>query len=281
MVSPLTEVGIRNALKDEYKDLPITVYSVVGSTNLVAMDYAKAQVSPLTTPVVFIADEQTAGRGRIGRTFLSPGGRGIYMSILIPKSAWERDGEGAVSPTLITTYSAVMVSRAIATLTPLTPKIKWVNDIYIGEYKLAGILTQGVLSPSGDCIDYAVMGVGINVHGTSLPDEIDSIATTLEREIMKTERCEAVELSREVIVAKILELFLDNLPMLGTPHIANEYRKRSYLIGRDITVKRVGREYPAHILGITDNCELILRLMDGSEEILATGEVSVREIKQK
>lgn len=295
MSSPLTEAGIRSILGEKYKDVPIVVYPVIGSTNLAAIEYARGLKSTPVTPVVFIANEQTAGRGRLGRSFLSPAGTGIYMSILLPKSAWQ-GGADNIPPTLITTYSAVIMCRAIADITPLDPKIKWVNDIYIGTRKVAGILTQGVMHPESEDIDYAVMGVGINVHGETLPPEIEDIATTIERELSSAnpivrskeapvcaesrttnDHRAAAPLSREALAARIIELFLDTLPHLGTPRIAEEYRRLSYLIGEDITVKRVGYEYPAHILGITDECELILRLSDGSEEILATGEVSVRK----
>lgn len=278
MSSPLSEAGIRSLLGKKYENLPITVYPVIDSTNRAAIDFAREKSAAENTPAVFIADAQTAGRGRIGRSFLSPGGRGIYMTILLPRSAWQSGRATEISPTLITSYTGVIACRALESLFLLEPKIKWVNDIYLSGRKLAGILVQGVLDDTGATFDYAAVGIGINAHGEELPPEIAHIATTLEREIKSSEVKAA--LSREVIAAKIIELFLDSLGELGTHTIAEEYRKRSFLVGKDITVMRVLGEYPAHILGINDNCELLLRLEDGSEEILATGEVSVREVKQ-
>ncbi len=276
----LREDDIKKELPLKYRTLPITVYPVIGSTNTAAIEYAKGLKTTPDTPLVFLANEQTAGRGRLGRTFISPPGDGIYLSILVPISLLPRDKEnGAPSPTAITTYAATVMIKALSNLTPLTPVIKWVNDIYVGGRKLAGILTQGVLSCGGS-IEYAVMGVGINVYGKELPKEIENIATTLERELLLCgEGKKAAVPTRERLAAKIIELFIDNLDTVGTKEAAEEYRHSSYLIGKDINVIKVDRTYPAYIEGINDNCELILRLADGSQEVLATGEVSIREAK--
>lgn len=279
MKSILTESAIRGKMCAKYADIPMTIYPIIGSTNVEAIEYARSLKSTPDTPLIFLANEQTAGRGRLGRTFISPRGQGIYLSILIPLSLLANNANGAPSPVAITTYAATIMVKAISALTPLAPKIKWVNDIYVGGKKIAGILTQGVMTDSGK-IDYAVMGVGINVYGTELPEEIEAIATTIERELASRDKAsEPVPPPREALIAKIIELFLDNLPNVGTRETADEYRAHSYLIGKDINVIRVDRTYPARVVGINDECELILRLADGTEETLATGEVSVREVK--
>lgn len=241
-------------------DVPLTVYGECDSTNLRALEFARESGC---ADAVFLADSQSAGRGRLGRSFISPRGRGIYLSILtgrLPR------GEDAVS---VTAYAAVAVCRAIERLTSLEPKIKWVNDIYLGGKKVAGILAQGVIDPESGALSGVVMGVGINVLGTELDPEIRDIATTLELAGDAPER--------ETLAAEIINEFLSHLDSVGTAECAEEYRRRSFLIGKDIRVIRRDRTYPARVLGITDRCELLLELEDGTQEVLATGEVSVRE----
>lgn len=241
-------------------DVALTVYDECDSTNLRALEFARESGC---TDAVFLADSQSQGRGRLGRSFISPGGRGIYLSILtgrIPK------GEDAVS---VTAYAAVAVCRAIERLTRLKPEIKWVNDIYLDGKKVAGILAQGVIDPDTGALSGVVMGVGINVLGEDLDPEIRDIATTLELAGDAPER--------EALAAEIINEFLAHLHTVGTAECAEEYRRRSFLVGKDIRVIRRDRTYPAHVLGITDGCELILELADGTQQILATGEVSVRE----
>ena len=243
-----------------HSDLELTVYPECDSTNLRAVEYAREHGAH---DAVFLADSQTAGRGRLGRSFISPAGRGIYLSILTSRLP---SGGDAVS---VTAYAAVAVCRAIERLTSLTPTVKWVNDIYVGGRKVAGILAQGIVAPGSNELSGVVMGVGINVLGKELDPEIDTIATTLEREGDAPDR--------ELLVVEIIREFLDNISDVGTKKCADEYRRRSFLVGKDVHVIRADVSYPAHVLGITDRCELILERAKGEREILATGEVSVRE----
>ena len=257
-MSAFSENRIKTALGD--RDVRVTVYDECDSTNLRALEFAKENGA---CDAIFLADSQTAGRGRLGRSFISPGGRGIYLSILTKRLP---AGKDAIS---VTAYAAVAVCRAIERLTTLKPSIKWVNDIYVGGKKVAGILTQGIIDSESGALCAVVMGVGINVLGSELDPEIDKIATTLEREGDAPDR--------EALAALIMTEFLDNLDEVGTSERADEYRTRSHLIGKSINVIRVDSTYPASVLGITDACELILKKEDGSTEILSTGEVSVRE----
>lgn len=242
--------------------LPIFIYDTIGSTNTEAKLFAAREGADRA---VFIASEQTEGRGRRGRSFISEDG-GVYMSLLIRPEGTVKD---AVA---LTAYAAVTVREAIEELTGLSPEIKWVNDLMIGGRKLAGILTEGRVSQCGEGLEYAVVGIGINVHGTALHPEIADIATTLE--------LEGATVSLEELIARVCELFCLGLDKVGTPALAEEYRRHSALIGKCITVIKLSESYPARVLGVTDRCELELELSDGSREILATGEVSVRGVKK-
>lgn len=248
-------------------NLTVHAYEVIDSTNRAALDYA-ASGEWDGTPAVFIADGQTNGRGRLGRSFISEGGVGIYLSILT--RADSTDSSLAVG---ITTYAAVTASRVIERMTGLSPEIKWVNDIYLGKKKLAGILTQGVVDPTTGRLTATVMGIGINILGEP-PKELADIATTLEAEYKKA-GLDSPTPERIDIAAGIIEEYLRHLDRVGTSETADEYRSRSFLIGRSVTVHTPTASYPALVTGIDDECHLLLRHPDGTTSSLSTGEVSV------
>ncbi len=256
----LDEIRIRSKLGKKYAELPMFIYKITDSTNLRAKEYAKEGNRKLA---VFIADEQSSGRGRLGRSFSSQSGAGLYLSILT------EGGMPAECGIDITTYMAVIASEAISELTGIDVKIKWVNDLYAGGKKLSGILTEGQTDENGN-LSYSVCGIGVNILKREFPEEIRDIATAVEDECGSP--CDVNELA-----ANIIKSFLDNIHLIGSKKIARKYKKRSFLMGKSIKVIKKSEEYPATVTDITDRCMLKLRLQDGSEEILSTGEVSVRE----
>ena len=226
------------------------------STNKDALDYAR-ELSP-THPVLIAADEQTAGRGRLGRSFISPRG-GIYMTLLYPLP---REFDAFA----LTARTALSVCLALERLTELSPRIKWVNDVYIGERKLSGILTQGAFDSAGEKITHAAIGIGLNVTPGELAPEIRDIATSLE--------LEGCEVGTWELIDAITEEFLTSLE--GDGEWVSDYRERSMLIGREITVISPTESYEATAVGIGDACELIVELPSGERRALSTGDVSVR-----
>ena len=256
----LDKSKIESLLGELSKDLSIFVYNSTDSTNT----RAKAIATDVSVrKAVFIADGQTSGRGRMGRSFLSNEGKGLYLSILV------KDGKGVNNALGVTTYMAVIASRAIEVLSGIKTGIKWVNDIYCGERKLAGILTEGQINPTDGSMDYYVCGIGINLLHQDFPHELAYTATTVEDECGKI-----IDVS--VLAARIISDFFSGIAILGDKSITDEYVSRSILLGKDVTVIKPNVEYPATVTGITDKCELILKLFDGKEEILSSGEVSVR-----
>jgi BirA family biotin operon repressor/biotin-[acetyl-CoA-carboxylase] ligase len=171
--------------------------------------------------------------------------------------------------TALTTYMAVISTRVLSSFASLDTKIKWVNDIYSGGKKLAGILTEGRANNNGT-LDYAVVGIGINLLKQEFPEDVRAIATTVEDE------CGQVVDVNE-LTAMIVKEFFENLSLVGTHALADEYRSRSFLIGKSVNVIKPTATYEAQVTDITDKCELVLKLPDGTREILSTGEVSVRE----
>ena len=242
------------------RKMPITVYNTIDSTNTQAKLYAEQ--SPCKR-AVFIAAEQTAGRGRLGRTFISEKNKGLYLSLLLGEKL---PAEFAAS---LTTYMAVIAARSIEKLLNVNIEIKWVNDLYLGKKKLAGILTEGRGSADGKHLDYAVVGIGINLLKQAFTEDVSKIATTLESESGK-------RIDPNGLAAAIIKDFFDSLHLVGSNEIANEYKRRSFLIGKDVTVIKPTAKYDATVMDITEKCELVLRLADGSVETLSTDEVSVR-----
>ena len=241
------------------KKLSINVYKTIDSTNTQAKlhaEYGRCSSS------IFIAREQTKGRGRLGRSFVSQRSKGLYLSILLNEKL------PPSFATSLTTYMAVVATRAIDSLTGLKTDIKWVNDVYVRGKKLAGILTEGKASDDGQNLSYAVVGIGVNLLSQDFPDDLASIATTVEDECGKRiDRCDLASL--------LVKEFFDNLHLVGTRELAEEYRSRSLLIGSRVTVTGPAGSYEATVTDITDDCELVLD-RDGRAQILSTGEVSVR-----
>ena len=153
-------------------DAPILYHAIVeGSTNQLAKGQALAGAAHGTA---VIADRQTGGRGRFGRAFFSPPGRGLYLSY-IARPDWT-----AETLSLLTVYTAVAVCDAVQTVCELRPRAKWVNDLLMGEKKICGILTEASLEGESGRLEWAVIGIGINVNGCEFPPELENIAGSLE-----------------------------------------------------------------------------------------------------
>lgn len=246
---------LQEIVNKDLQNIPFFFYEETDSTNIQAKNFAKNHPGE---KAVFVADRQTLGRGRLGRKFESFGGVGIYMSLVIPS---EKDISSGIT---VTAEAAVKAARAIQKVSSADPKIKWVNDLYLSEKKLAGILTEGVISPSGEIVSY-VVGIGINVYKRKFGKEIENIATSLEDEGFFVS-------SRSSLAAALIDLFY-------TPcersEVLSEYRKRSYLTGKRVEVVGSGAPYAAEVLGITDDYHLIVKA-DGEERELFSGEVSVK-----
>ena len=254
---------------------------------------------------IIVAGQQTAGKGRLGRSFFSPV-EGIYMSMVI------RPDFDLSRSTLVTVAAAAAVAEAIDEVCGQKEetRIKWVNDIYLGGGKICGILTEGVSDFESGRIESLIVGIGINTTTDGFPEELKKTAGAVEG-----------EWSRPELIAAVASRLLDNVSGIGsiapgagstspgdgstspgdgsTAPGAGEasppdkdahpfmktYRKKSMLIGRDVLVFRgTYREdptkemdgIPAKVNGIDDDGGLMVTYEDGSTETLTTGEVSIR-----
>ncbi|MBO4324357.1 MAG: biotin--[acetyl-CoA-carboxylase] ligase [Lachnospiraceae bacterium] len=216
-----------------------------------------------------IADRQTAGRGRLGRSFASPKGTGLYMSLLL------RPDMPASEAVRITAAAAVAAAEAVNALSGADAGIKWVNDLYLNGRKICGILTESVLGSSGKP-EYAVLGIGINLtepdggFDVSIADKAGAI----------WKRGEMPEGFRERLAAEIVNRFLPYYRNLFGAELLKRYRELSVLTGKEVLVYRTFMEKEegraAEVLGIEADFGLRVRFEDGTEEILSTGEVSLK-----
>jgi BirA family biotin operon repressor/biotin-[acetyl-CoA-carboxylase] ligase len=250
-------------------DYRLRVYDrVEGSTNDLARE---AAVRGEAEGLVVIADTQTAGRGRQGRAFVSPPGTGTYLSLLL------RPKLPAAEAVAITGIAAVAVARALGDLGVGGAGIKWVNDIFLEGRKVCGILTEATLDMESGGLDYAVLGIGVNLFSPpgGFPPELTEIAGAVF-----PGKPEDDERSR--LIAAILDRFLPLYRALPDKGWLEEYRARSILTGREVRFLREGREQRGLVLGVDDSARLLLRLSDGEETALSSGEVQlVRPLEDK
>lgn len=215
-----------------------------------------------------IAEHQTAGRGRLGRSFSSPPGGGLYMSILL-RPALPLD-----QLNYLTIAAAVAVCRAIAQTCGFAPGIKWVNDVLMDGRKLCGILTEASIEGETGAVDFAVLGIGVNLRlqYDTLPDEVRAVAGCLA-DFCRTPPRRAI-LATAILNA--LEQCYLSLCADGAGPLIAAYRELLCIRGKTIRVLAPEGSYTAVADDIDDCGHLLIRLADGSLRTLSTGEVSIR-----
>lgn len=242
------------------------LYDVTDSTNEQAKLYAKSGWDG--EPTVFLAEEQTKGRGRYSRKFYSKNGSGVYLSLLF------KPNSGISDTTPIVAHTANSMIYAIEALAPVTLNIKWVNDLILGGRKLGGILVEGQIDPESRTYDYLIIGIGVNLYSWEMPEEIRTIATSLE-----------AECGRRVDKSALVTLFLERLLSgLATPEGDDTfalYRSRLITLGKAVTVKTVTEEYDATALALLPDYSLLVKTPAGDEKRIYTGEVSVKQTENQ
>ncbi len=267
-------------LKESYPNLKseVEAFEVIDSTNT----YAKkliSQAGTLKTPdckltdaglklknKIIVAESQTAGKGRLGRTFVSPAKTGIYISmIIIPENP-------ITDPALLTTSAAVAVCRVLNKLYNINPQIKWINDIYINGKKVCGILTEGFTNFETGSIESAVIGIGINISDNQDIFNANKSAGSItgKKPDENITRCQLAAL----VAGETLKIFDED-----TASVMKEYRNSSFLIGDKVQVHPIIGDdkaaYFAQVIDIDDKAGLVVQLEDGSRKTLNSGEVSL------
>ena len=238
-------------------------YDRIDSTNTRAQELARQGAAHGT---VLIADHQTGGRGRRGRSFHSPAGVGIYMSVILRPNC---------APQVLmhlTCAAAVALCDAVEAATSIRPGIKWTNDLVCGSKKIAGVLTELGFNSSGN-VDYAVIGIGINCcqQKDDFPEDIRNIAASLASVTDKS-------VDRAKIAAAMLDALyrMDQNLLTGKVEILERYRTDCITLGKEICVVR--GDHIRHGIALDIDCDgaLLVRYADGTTETINSGEVSIR-----
>lgn len=214
----------------------------VDSTNT----YAKKIITNCDDIIVVYADCQTGGRGRLGRNFVSNNQKGIYMSIAF-KSMYDNEYISR-----FTAYTSTIVSSVIDEVTNLNTKIKWVNDIYLNNKKICGILTESIIK---DNSSYVIVGIGLNVLKQTFDTELTSKVTTLEDETnIKYNILELIE--------KIVYSFIINLHQMKTKEYIKTYKEKSNVIGKNVEVNISNNKIYGKAIDIDSDGELVIQTSD-------------------
>ncbi|MBR7064880.1 MAG: biotin--[Treponema sp.] len=233
---------------------------------------------------LIVAETQTAGRGRLGRSFFSSTGTGLYFSMIFSNHKMR-------SPSLYTALAAVAVCRSLESVYGVEPMIKWVNDIFLNGKKVSGILSEGIVNASG-VIEYVVVGIGVNILPSDVPLNLkDVVGFVLDEKNADSKKNELLS----IIVNNLIELYeADDSECCDCTNsdsenaryksAMKEYRARSFLIGKRVCVSPVAcggddlcanEKYFAKVLDVTEDAKLVVKLDDGSVKELESGEVSV------
>ncbi len=237
----------------------IHCYSHLVSTNTTAKELAKNGAPEGT---VVVADHQTGGRGRKGRSFYSPAGSGLYMTLIL-RPSFPAEWAGR-----LTSCAAVAISRAIEQLADIRVGIKWVNDLFAGGKKICGILSEAAFDLESGALAYAVVGFGVNVLAAEMPPEIASVATSIEAVCGQ-------KISRNHLAGAILGELERSYDAIASGSFLDEARRRSIILGKKIRVLTEAESYPALAESIDDEGHLVVRTQNGVRTLFS-GEVSIR-----
>lgn len=254
----LTKERITQNIPDFYYE--IEILDTVDSTN----DYVKRLADKKNEGYVCISDGQLKGKGRNGRSFFSPKQKGIYMSILLKPTSPIYDF------LKITACASVAVADSIKKNYGIEISIKWINDIYIENKKVGGILCEAGLETNTALIDYMILGIGINVHKTSFEGELSSIAASIED-------FSDYYIKRNDIISDILIFFYKYYKEINTLSFLPIYKERSMILHSNITVYENNRSYYAYVEDIDENACLIIKKEDGTISKLNSGEITIRK----
>lgn len=241
-----------------YKQLKIV--DTIDSTN----DEMRRNASTHQEGDILIADTQSAGKGRLGRMFHSPKHNGVYVSIFLKPTF-------PIHKLLkITACTSCAVYDAIKKLYGIESAIKWVNDIYINDKKIAGILCEASLEMNTASLEYMIIGIGINVHTYQMPKPLSDKATSIESHSEQI-------ISRNQILSEVLQRFYFYYRTMEENTFLDTYKKNSYILNKTIDVYAQGKKYTALALDIDEDANLIIQKEDGTKEILNSGEISIRK----
>ena len=256
---------INGLLKTEHLGKVIHYFDEVESTNTTLFELALKGASEGTS---VIADAQTQGKGRLSRTWVSPGGHNLYLSVLL------RPGIGASESTLLTLVASIALYECLKKTGIQNPAIKWPNDILIDKKKIAGVLTE--MEPKGDRADFVVLGIGVNVNMSravinremgDFARHVTSVSENLGREVDRAKL--AADLLKE------LEDWYSTMKMRGKPAILKEWTQRWGGLNEKVRVSIEGLEvFEGTAQGIDENGHLLVKRENGAITEVISGDIS-------
>ena len=249
---------IKKNLLENYKNFDIKIFDSITSTN----DFAKELIDTnnFCHGTTIIANSQTKGRGRFSKTFYSPKNTGIYFSTIlnIPIKIQEIS--------LITIISAISVCNTISKLYKLNPKIKWINDIYLNDKKVCGILVENIIGNYKNLVSKAIIvGIGINISTNIFPEEIKNKATS----IMSS------AISRNIVISELINNIFNLLKNIYDKKIIEEYKKLSFVLNKKISYIKNGEKFFAKAIDINQYGNLIIEDNNNNILTLDCNEISI------
>ena len=258
----LNPQNIYRNLKTKFIGKNVLHFETIDSTN----DYAKKIGNELRDGSVIISEEQTKGKGRLGRVWESKAGEGIWMSIILKPNIIPNKAP------FITLIAGASIVKALNIL-GVDAKIKWPNDITINNKKLSGILTE--LSAEIERVNYIVVGIGMNVKDTDFEEELQDKATSLYKENYNVSRDDIVK----EILCQFEKLYLDYIEKDDKKEVLDICRQYSAIINKEIYVIKNDQKELVDCIGINEEGNLIIKNKDGKLEEIMSGEVSIRGVK--
>ncbi len=260
----LHPVFVKKGLDTKWAGQPPMLYSdSMTSTNVMLKQAAENGAAHGT---VALCEEQTAGRGRRGRGWVSPKGQGLWVSLLI---------RPALSPNraqLITFAAAIAMAEAVEKETGLDIQVKWPNDLTLKGKKVCGILLE--LSGDVETISYVVVGTGLNVGREAYPPELSNSATSLQAVLGRS--VDRAPILRSYLAA--IEHHMDSLSLYGLKGILQAYEKKSCTLHQTVRVTGGAEEFSGIATGLDENGALLVKLEDGTIRCVLAGDVSVRGV---
>ncbi|MCT3092337.1 biotin--[acetyl-CoA-carboxylase] ligase [Lactococcus lactis] len=236
----------------------IFVFDEVTSTQELAKQYLSSH--EVKQPLIFVANNQTEGHGRRGRNFYSPSDTGLYFSLILPNPSHDILKIG-----LLTTSTAVAVVKVLEQFyKDKNFQLKWVNDIYLGTYKVGGIITEAALDLESSSAGNFIMGIGLNLSTKDFPTDLSEKAQGINPEF---------KIDRNQLLAEMAKEVINNFANYRQPDLIDEYRNRSLLFGKNVTLKLGTKAVNGQVEGISDDGSLILKAKSGEIQTFKSGEV--------
>ena len=256
-MSQINDILNADFLKEKLGEgIKVYYYPSVDSTNNQAKKLLNEEKK---SKMLIVAETQTNGRGRQGKSFFSPALTGIYMSFVFHP---ETDFASSLT---VTTAACVAVCRAIEKLTDLRPEIKWVNDVYLNGKKICGILCEAINDYETKTVKSVIVGIGVNISTADFPDCVENAASL------------GVDVKRADLIAEITKE-LEKVVYCDYNSFIDFYRAHSMIIGKEIVFIENKTEYYAKAVAIENDGALTVQLESGETKTLRSGEISIRRV---